>query len=273
MIYIQPTIGVWDIMSRQGFQELSLPQFSSLPRQVYMRVELRPEKSFVGAHRHPWAQFMYCSQGVMSVTTENGSYVMTPAMALWIPPEVEHSVEMVQPIHQESLYLDGALGVRLAGNGRVVSMTPLVSALMRQAATFPREYDEQGEQGRLIAVLLDQLASLSDLDVQLPYPQDGRLQKICRYLIDDPACNIGLDQWAQRVGASTRTLTRLFEREAGMGFRAWRQRLRLQRAMMLLGGELSVAQVSRMVGYTSVSAFIVAFKQYYSFAPSVVSHP
>lgn len=232
-----------------------------------MRVEQRPEKSFVGPHRHPWAQFMHCSQGVMSVTTESASYVMTPEMALWIPPGVEHSVEMVQQIKQESLYLDGELGVRLAGAGRVVSMTPLVRALIREAATYPREYDEQGEQGRLISVLLDQLAGLADIDVLLPFPRDERLQRICRYLIDEPASEIGLDHWAQRVGASTRTLTRLFESETGMGFRAWRQRLRLQRAMMLLSGDRSVSQVAHAVGYTSVSAFVAAFRRYFSVSP------
>ena len=42
-------------MHRHDFQELSLPQFSVLPRQICMRVEYRPEKSFVAPHRHPWS--------------------------------------------------------------------------------------------------------------------------------------------------------------------------------------------------------------------------
>jgi len=257
-------------MHRHDFQELSLPQFSVLPRQICMRVEYRPEKSFVAPHRHPWAQFMYCSQGVMSVTAENGNYVLTPEMALWIPPMVEHSVEMVQQIYQESMYVDGDLGAKLAGTGRVVSMTPLVRSLISEAATYPLEYDEAGAQGRLMSVLLDQLAGLSTRDVLLPLPQDVRLQKICRYLIKDPSCSYSLDLWSHRVGASSRTLARLFEQETGMGFRAWRQRLRLQRAMMKLGIEGSVHDLARSVGYTSSSAFITAFKRYFSISPSQV---
>jgi AraC-like DNA-binding protein len=257
-------------MLRPGFVELSVPKLDVLPRQVYMRIERRDQQTYVGPHRHPWAQFMYSSLGVMSVTTENGNYVMTPDMALWIPPGVEHSVEMVQPISQESLYVDGIIGQRLAGSGRVVTMTPLVRELIRAAGSFPVEYDEEGAQGRLVAVLLDQLAQLSPRDVLLPFPRDGRLQRICRHLIDDPSCAFSLDEWAHQVGASTRTLTRLFEAETGMGFRAWRQRLRLQRAVMQLGEGGSVVQVAHAVGYTSCSAFIAAFKGYFGVPPGVV---
>jgi AraC-like DNA-binding protein len=259
-----------NIMNRQDFIELSLPKLDALPRQVYMRIEHRAEQTFVGPHRHPWAQFMYSSRGVMSVTTENGNYVMTPEMALWIPPGVEHSVEMVQQIKQESLYVDGSLGQRLAGDGRVVTMTPLVRELIREAGRFPVEYDEFGAEGRLMAVLLDQLEHLVPRDVLLPFPRDARLQRICRHLIDDPGCSHSLDVWAHHAGASTRTLTRLFEAETGMGFRAWRQRLRLQRAVMQLGEGHPVIRVARSVGYSSASAFIAAFKRYFGVPPGML---
>jgi AraC-like DNA-binding protein len=237
-----------------------------------MRVEVRPENSIVSPHRHPWTQFMYCSSGVMSVTTEMGSYVMTPDMGLWIPPNTVHSVEMVQQIRQESLYLEGAVGAHLAGQGGVVNMTPLVRELIHEASHFPVEYDEAGEQGRLMAVLIDQLAHLPLRDVLLPFPRDERLKTVCRQLIDDPGCERGLDEWADRVGASSRTLSRLFEAETGMSFRAWRQRLRLQRAMLRLGEGTAVSRVALEVGYTSASAFIVAFKRFFGVLPGMIGH-
>lgn len=259
-------------MDISEFTELSLaPVFSSLPRPVLMRVVHRPGRSWIRPHAHSWAQFMCCSHGVISVSTANGSYVLSPDMGLWIPPQVEHSVQMVQQICQESLYVGGELGVRLSAGGGVVSMTPLVRELIREAARLPVEYDESGEEGRLIAVLLDQLAKLPARNVQLPFPRDSRLQKICHALIDDPAGDLPLTWWADHAGASTRTLTRLFEAETGMGFRAWRQRLRLQRAMLLLGDGHPVSAVATEVGYRSASAFIVAFRQCFGFAPGGVT--
>jgi AraC-like DNA-binding protein len=214
---------------------------------------------------------MYCSHGVMSVTTDLGSYVLSPDMGLWIPPHVEHSVQMIQQIHQESLYVDGPVGERLSAAGGVVSMTPLVRELIRAAVRFPVEYDEDGEEGRLIAVLLDQLARLPARNVKLPFPRDARLQRLCHALVDDPGNDLPLTWWADRAGASTRTLSRLFEAETGLGFRAWRQRLRLQRAMLLLGEGRTVTIVASEVGYQSTSAFIVAFRQLFGFAPGMVS--
>lgn len=253
------------------FTELPTPAFSSLPRPVLMRVAHRPGKSRVPPHAHPWAQFMCCSHGVISVTTDRGSYVLSPDMGLWIPPHVVHSVHMVEQIYQESLYVGGPLGERLSAQAGVVSMTPLVRELIRAAAGFPAEYDEAGEEGRLVSVLLDQLARLPTRNVKLPFPLDGRLQKICHVLIDDPCNDLPLTAWADQVGASTRTLSRLFEAETGMGFRAWRQRLRLQRAMLLLGEGAAVSKVASTVGYQSASAFIVAFRQLFGFAPGGVA--
>lgn len=257
-------------MDISEFTELPPPAFSSLPRPVLMRVAHRPGRSWVRSHVHPWAQFMCCSHGVISVATERGSYVLSPDMGLWIPPHIEHSVQMVQQIYQESLYVGGVLGERLSAGGGVVSMTPLVRELIREAAKMPVEYDESGEEGRLIAVLLDQLARLPARNVKLPLPRDTRLQKICHILIAEPDNDLPLTWWADHAAASTRTLSRLFEAETGMGFRAWRQRLRLQRAMLLLGDGRPVAAVAREVGYRSPSAFIVAFRQLFGFAPGVV---
>jgi AraC-like DNA-binding protein len=59
---------------------------------------------------------------------------------------------------------------------------------------------------------------------------------------------------------SGRTLARRFEAEMGMGLRSWRRRLRLFKAIELLGGGLSVTQTAMELGYGSTSAFVYAFR-------------
>jgi AraC-like DNA-binding protein len=59
---------------------------------------------------------------------------------------------------------------------------------------------------------------------------------------------------------SGRTLARRFEAELGMSLRSWRHRLRLFKAIELLGGGLGVTQAALELGYGSTSAFVYAFR-------------
>jgi AraC-like DNA-binding protein len=59
---------------------------------------------------------------------------------------------------------------------------------------------------------------------------------------------------------SERTLTRRFEAAVGMSLRSWRRRLRLFKAIELLGGGLDVTRTTMELGYGSTSAFVYAFR-------------
>jgi len=66
---------------------------------------------------------------------------------------------------------------------------------------------------------------------------------------------------------SSRTLTRRFEAELGLTLRSWKRRLRLFRAIELLGGGLSVTTTAMELGYGSASAFIFAFRSELGYSP------
>lgn len=59
---------------------------------------------------------------------------------------------------------------------------------------------------------------------------------------------------------SSRTLMRRFEAELGSTLRSWKRKLRLFRAIELLGGGMSVTATAMDLGYSSPSAFIFAFR-------------
>ena len=86
-------------------------------------------------------------------------------------------------------------------------------------------------------------------------------------LIADPASPLTLDDWAARVGASSRTLARLFEQELGMGFGQWRQQVRLAHAAPLIARGLPLSRVASELGYASQSAFSAMFKKTFGQSP------
>ena len=116
-------------------------------------------------------------------------------------------------------------------------------------------------------MLLDQLASLPQVGFSLPLPRHVRLLALCNELIERPDTEVTLNQWAERLGTSEKTVMRLFTRETGLNFRSWRQRMRLLSSLRVLeeGGSVTTGALS--CGYDSTSAFIAAFKKMFGFTP------
>ncbi|WP_207936457.1 AraC family transcriptional regulator, partial [Actinomadura sp. KC216] len=89
---------------------------------------------------------------------------------------------------------------------------------------------------------------------------------VARSLAHDPADPTRLDEWADRLRVSVKTLQRDFVREFGMPYTRWRTRLRLRAARVLLASH-PVSTVAHQVGYASPSAFITAFTKEYGHTP------
>jgi AraC-like DNA-binding protein len=84
-------------------------------------------------------------------------------------------------------------------------------------------------------------------------------------LADDPR----FDEIAADVGLTSRSLARRFEGELGMTWRAALRRMRLLRAIeMLASDDDSVTAIAMRVGYSSLSAFQVAFRELTGQTPS-----
>jgi len=133
--------------------------------------------------------------------------------------------------------------------------------LILEAAALPRDWDEAGAPGRLMAVLLDRIQAASPAQLHLPLPSDSRLKAATDMLLADPADRRGLEDIARETGASSRTLARLFQRETGMTFGAWRRRRALLTALERLSEGDPVTTVALDLGYESPSAFIAMFRR------------
>ncbi|WP_243366482.1 AraC family transcriptional regulator [Fundidesulfovibrio soli] len=252
----------------QHFTERELPALVSLPRPVFVRLEMLPAGSRTRVHSHPWGQFTYASKGVLEVSTATGSHVAPPDRAVWIPPETEHSVTNSAEAEMRSLYVEASAVARpLRRECKVLEVTPLMRELLQAVSRIPAEYTEEGPEARLVAVLLDQMELLPEVDFSLPFPSDERLRKVCQALKEHPDDKRTRAQLAHEAGISDKTLIRLFQRDTGLSFRDWRQRLRLLLSLTALAAGQSVTAVALDAGYESTSAFIAAFRKRFGRTP------
>ncbi len=237
------------------------------PRPIVALASDYPSGHEIAPHRHARAQLVYASQGVMTVTATAGCWVVPPQRAVWMPAGAEHAIRIDRDLSMRSLYIRPDAVAGMPAVCRVVAVSALLRALILRAMTVPPLYDEDGPDGRVLRVLLDELGALPSAPLYLPQPQDPRLKRVTAALLAEPADPRPLDAWARQAGASPRTLARLFLAETGLGFRAWRQRARLLHALAALADNEPVTAVAFEAGYNSTSAFIAAFKRAFGATP------
>jgi AraC-like DNA-binding protein len=119
----------------------------------------------------------------------------------------------------------------------------------------------------IVQVLLDQIKIAPQASIQIPLPKNEKLALVCTALLQDPASNRSLKEWARVVNVSSRTLTRLFRADIGVTFVEYRQQVRLFHALRLLSQEQSVTTISYECGFSSLSAFNYLFKKNFGVTP------
>lgn len=91
---------------------------------------------------------------------------------------------------------------------------------------------------------------------------------LCDAVLRAPAECTTLGEWARDVGASERTIARLFRSQLGTSFQQWRQQVVLARALPMLTRGAPISEVAAASGYASDSAFTAMFKQAMGQPPS-----
>jgi AraC-like DNA-binding protein len=242
--------------------------FETVPRPIGAMAKDFPDGFFIPPHAHPRHQLIHASSGVMRISTPQGAFVVPPQSAVWVPADVTHDVRMAGAVAMRTLYIARDAIESPPQECCVVAVSPLLHELVLRATTLPLLYDEHGAEGRVMALILDELRELQVLPLNLPMPREARLAKICRAILDDPANTLTLPAWGRRVGASSRTLARGFVRETGLSFGRWRQQARLLEALSRLAQGQSVTTIALDLGYESPSAFTSMFRRALGRTPS-----
>jgi AraC-like DNA-binding protein len=221
-----------------------------------------------GNHAHPFAQLVHGASGVMRVISADGTWIVPPGRAVWVPENVEHEVQMVTSVQMRTVYIVPGIIRDAPERSCVVPVAPLLRELILEALRLPRPYPTGGAEERLFTLLLDCISFEAVVPLHLPFPTSAALLRIAASLQGDPSAQRTLAAWAKTSGLSARSLARAFQKETGLSFGAWRAQLRLLRSLELLAQDHSVTDVALALGYESTSAFIHRFRRHLGTTPS-----
>lgn len=214
-------------------------------------------------HRHARGQFAYAASGAIGVETPQGNWLVPPRRACWLPPGVEHGMRMHGAVTMLNVFIDrpAMQAAGLAPHCRVVDASPLLRQLLDAAVRLDPWYADDTRAGRLMGLLLDEIAAMPPLPLNAPLPQNARLAQLCSSLLGEPHLHGDLDGMAAQAGMSRRSFTRLFRAQTGLGFAQWRQQACLLAAITRLADGQAVTRVALDLGYASPSAFTAAFRR------------
>jgi AraC-like DNA-binding protein len=95
----------------------------------------------------------------------------------------------------------------------------------------------------------------------------ARVEAMKSCLVEDVTAPLSLTELARTVGLSTFHAARLFTRETGLAPHAWRNQMRLNRALEALRAGVSVTDVAAASGFTDQSHFTRHFKKTFGVPP------
>jgi AraC-like DNA-binding protein len=184
-------------------------------------------------------------------------------------------------VEMRTLYLSPVLtgfeNVSQDSECRVVEVAPLLRELILRTVERMGLDPRVAHDMRVIGLLEDEvkaaMAAANDPPLALPLPTDEQALALAHYVLAQPLNVNGhltgesVDELAQRHGLARRTLERRFRDETGMSFGMWRQKARLLDSIRLLAEGESVTDAALDSGYSSVSAFIAAFKSTFGYTP------
>jgi len=242
---------------------------SKIRQPAHPTVHSLAHRQEIAWHGHPVHQLVYPVRGVLQVSTDKGSWVVPPHRAVWIPAFIAHAHQAHGPTEMRGLKFD-VPNPLAPGTPTVLSVSPLLREVIRALTERPVTADQRYH---LEQVALYELRGVEALPFGLPAPNDPRLVDLVGILEDNPADPRSLPQLGHAVGASARTLSRLFRSQTGITFPQWRAQLRLHHALKLLAAGLPVTRVAADCGYRSPSAFIESFRLAFGTTPGRYQSP
>ena len=240
---------------------------NAVPRPVAAFARTDRAGHLIKPHSHDRDQLVYATRGVMSIQALDSIWTIPPSYGLWIPAHVEHSVRMDTEVEMRTLYFRRGV-VRLpASECQMRAISPLLRELIIRAITIPPLYSEEGPDGRIMQVIVDEICQQAIAPLGLRLPTDKRLLELCWHVLNNLDQSETLSDLGRRVGLSERSILRLFPLETGATFQTWRQQARLMRAFSLAEQNTPLGIIASALGYSSAAAFAKMFKKSFGRSP------
>ena len=252
----------------QTYQQSANEIIATQPDAPVLVKTIQMAKGYVDKmHSHNWHQIIVPIKGLLQTQSDNYQYLLPHTSALFVPATLEHESIALSDTTFIGIYINPAFSRNYKNRLRTLYLTPFLKELLQEIRRTYSYTNMHEKTLRLLDVLHDQVYTDEVMTFQLLLPHDRRLRFIFNQLSEKPTLDWSLKIWGDKVGASERTLSRLFFKEFNTSFPRWRQHLRLIYSLPLLDEKLPIQVIADNIGYKNDSSYIKAFKSYFDLTP------
>ncbi|GAB3278273.1 AraC family transcriptional regulator [Kineosporia babensis] len=234
---------------------------TSAPWRIWMPAISIPVQTEDTLHVLLWQVF-----GDTDLVVAGEPHALRAGQALWVPVGAPHEFTVHQNSVTMPLFFDAAATATTLTEPAVVTVdAELRALLMAYNVSWHTIIKPTPNLARQILALIEDSPVLS---TGLPMPSSEPARAIAEALRFNPGDIRGVDELAESVHTSSRSVERAFQAETGMTLRQWRIRNRMEAAAILLRSHATPDAVAHRVGYTNVNAFRRVFKGHFGISPT-----
>lgn len=207
-------------------------------------------------HQHSLGQLVLVKHGLLYGYTLEHCWLIKSGLAVWVPPNTVHwgQAHTHSRVELSALYITHELCHLLPAKVKLFEASFLISALCERLMDTSMPLTEK-RRNNILQILIEEISEIPASNFTLPLPQDPRLKKVTDSLIDNPAQRKSMADWGKQVGATERTLARLFRKDTGLRYTEWNNRLRFGIACQRLAEGVSNEQLAVALGFSSGDSF------------------
>jgi len=162
------------------------PDRSDCPA-VAVHLDFSDYEAEVPQHQHRQGQLILALHGAVTCTAANGLWIVPPDCGVWIPGGVPHSNQVTSNARLSYLFVEpGAAALPL--ECCTLSVSPMLREMILRLADVPGSYGPDDHVGRLVRVLLDELALMPKQGLELPVSSHPKIAMIAAALTVGSSC-------------------------------------------------------------------------------------
>ena len=216
---------------------------------------------------------LYAASGALRLEEGGRSWTLPPARAALIAADHEIYVTLGMQVLSWSVLFDTSFTPPPAQPLRVFEMSPLARALVMECGQWAADSGPLTHYAETMFSTLAQVVwklAETPSPAVMPTPRSETMRKALAITEAQLAGTPQFEEIAAAVAMSPRSLARRFADEMGMTWRRALRRLRMIHAIEALAGDPKrpVTDVAMSVGYSSLSAFNAAFREFTGVTPT-----
>lgn len=222
-------------------------------------------RCYSGRHFHRSIEILYCIKKPKRVIIAGKEYTVDEGEGIFVSPCVEHEFPLIEghtglvavlPSYFTDLWEKNTGGRQLVSP--IIRDKELARDLYEHLLKLENCKSELLKEGIYYYVLGSVTAS-TELVEAAGYEDAAFAMRTIEYLEKNYGKNITLTEVSRALGYNRCYFSTLFNRNFHAGFRAYLNRLRIERALRLIG-RMPIADIAARVGFESVQVFYRSFR-------------